>query len=82
LQSFGLGVCYKQLLAKSIGTKERQNVNWDGGWEKQVVEQLIKPAEKQQIMTHESKFTCVTSEKCGTRPRAWNDQGLVHSFCD
>jgi hypothetical protein len=48
---------------------------------KQVVEQLIKPAEKQQIMTYESKFTCATSEKCGTRPRAWNDQGLVHSFC-
>jgi hypothetical protein len=34
---------------------------------KQVVEQLIKPAEKQQIMTHESKFTCATSEK------VWNE---------
>jgi hypothetical protein len=23
-------------------------------------------------MTHSTKYTCTTSEKCGTRPRAWN----------
>jgi hypothetical protein len=65
-----LGGCSKSSGIKHVSEGEKLRIVS----KKQVVEQLIKPAEKQQIMTHESKFTCATCEKCGMRPRARNDQ--------
>jgi hypothetical protein len=66
-----------QMLAQAI-RRETNKTGCQLGWRvgKKVVEQLRKQLRNNKIMTRESKFACATSEKCGTRPRAWNDQGL------
>jgi hypothetical protein len=47
------------------------SIGMEGGKNKLLIS-CINQLRNNKIMTHSTKYTCATSKKCGTRPRAWN----------
>jgi hypothetical protein len=71
-------------LARTISKEDRMSIGMEGGKKQIVLISCINQLRNNKIMTHDTKFTCATSEKCGTRPRALEriDQGPTRAGHD